>query len=125
MTAKLKETMPLLIQDGKKLENINFQILLSWNRNQFFYHLGNYIAFYNQAVHAIKKHPSYKDKELPLRELHFEDYSLSPVVQFLFLIFLPLSFIVLLFQWSYLSEIKRDIRIGVLAFEKLMQEEWK
>ncbi|MDF2454728.1 MAG: hypothetical protein K0R51_721 [Cytophagaceae bacterium] len=120
MEQKLRENINLLIQDGKKFEKINFSILLSWNRNTFFSHLGNYIAFYNQTLRATQKH-----KKINLPELHFENYSLHPFVQFIFLFSLPLSSIILMFQWTYVRDIKEKIRIGVLVFEKIKQEEWK
>lgn len=103
MEQKLKENINLLIQDGKKFEKINFSILFSLHREDFYSHLGNYIAFYNQTLLVAKQH-----KEIRLTELHFENYSNYPIM--------------FLMQWSYIKQIKRNIRTGVTVFEKLVQE---
>jgi hypothetical protein len=117
MEQKLRENINLLIQDGKKFEKINFSILLSWNRNTFFSHLGNYIAFYNQTLRATQKH-----KKINLPELHFENYSLHPFVQFIFLFSLPLSSIILMFQWTYVREIISHTSKGMQLAEVISDQ---
>jgi len=126
MEQKVKENIKLLIKDGEKFERINISILFSYKRNLFFSHLSNYINFYNGLKGKLKNHNLNNDSKSEIiqkiPDLHFEDYSLWSVTQFVLIFSLPISFVIFFLQWNYIKEIKNKLKQGLIGFEQLLKE---
>lgn len=126
MKPSISEHIKLLKSDGERLRKTGIAILFSFNRNLFFDSLGNYIRFYNKLKGSLKirysKEPGIGESIEKIPDLHFEDYSLSPITQFILIISLPFSFILILLQWNYMKEIKKKIAMGVNQFEAVLNQ---
>ncbi|MFL5728132.1 MAG: hypothetical protein ACJ75J_01480 [Cytophagaceae bacterium] len=130
-TAKLIEYCELLNTRGPAIGSISNMILFSpFRRNDFFADLGGYIGFYSDVKQALLKH--FKDEDpfkvevQKLPDLHFEDYSISPITFFIFMLMFPLASILFLLQMSYLKQIRKQmkevLRINAEILIKLKRE---
>lgn len=124
MEKQLRDNIRLAIKDGEEIEHVGFGILLSFKRNIFFAHLGNYIHFYNSLKTTLQNR--YKNKKSitnsleKIPNLHFEDHSIPTITHFVLLTTFPISFILFLIQWNYIKEIKKKLTIGLNEFNSLM-----
>jgi hypothetical protein len=118
MQQTLKDNIKLLIKDGEEIGKINISILLSFKRNKFFRHLGNYIDFYTRLKSKLKNMYSKDSIEYEIIEripdLHFEDYSINFLNE-------P-SFFIAIFEWGYIKEIKLKLKKGLIEYNLLMKE---
>lgn len=107
MNKDLRKNIEFLIFEGEKIGRINYKILFSYNRNQFFAYLEKYISLYNSVRKKIIENDK-KNSHSHIPELHFEDYSLWSVTHLFLMLFLPVTFFTFILQWNYIKGIKKN-----------------